>query len=139
MTFRIRYRCNAVHNIIFIRSATSVCLCQFQESAILIVLVCCCPAKFIGLCQYISSTIISIIHAVSTIVGGMDQVACSVILIGNDKSLCIRTLDKLSDGIIFHLDFISCRKCDQCVISFMVIRINIRITKGICHLCAVAL
>ena len=111
MTFRIRYRCNAVHNIIFIRCDTSVCFSKFQESAVLIVLVCCCPAKFIGLCQYISGTIISIIHTVSTIVGGMDQVVCSV----------------------------PCRQYYGCVISLFIIHITIRIAEGICHLCAVAL
>ena len=139
MTFRIRYRCNAVHNIIFIRSATSVCFSKFQESAVLIVLVCCCPAKFIGLCQYISGTIISIIHTVSTIVGGMDQVACSVILIGNYESLCIRTFYKLSDGIVLHQHLVPCRQYYGCVISLFIIHITVRIAEGICHLCAVAL
>ena len=117
MSFCIRYRCNTVHNIIPIRCGTSVCFSKFQESAILIVLIGCCPAEFIGLCQYISGTIISIIHTVSTIVGGMDQVACSVILIGNYESLCIRTFYKLSDGIVLHQHLVPCRQYYGCVIS----------------------
>ena len=139
MSFCIRYRCNAIHNIIFVRGRTSVCLCQFQESAILIVLVFCCPAEFIGLCQYISGTIVCVIHTVSAIVGGMDQIACSIILIGNYKSLCIRTFYKLSDGIVLHQHLVPCRQYYGCVISLFIIHIAVRIAEGICHLCAVAL
>ena len=67
----------------------------------------------------------------------MDHSSRTIILIGNDQSLCIGTFHKLPDGIVFHLHLISGREYRRSVISILVVNITVLISKGIRHFFAV--